>query len=140
MEVKMKRTLLIMLLVALPFALAVTPTAAPKQYDPTCIKTALTAREDALAASWSAYSSSIFAAYQKRKTDLLNAYSLPTGQERKKATTAAWNEFKKTVRVAKAALNKSRVDTWKQFRAARTVCRKANTYGMEDLEPSVSEA
>jgi hypothetical protein len=88
----------------------------------TCVKTALTKREDALTSGYTTYSTAITGAYTARKTALLAAWDSADAKTRRAAVRSADQAFKSTVQSSKKAWNESRRGTWKTFETDRKAC------------------
>lgn len=88
----------------------------------TCVKNAITKREDALSSGHTAYSTAVTSAYNTRKTSLLAAWDKPTTAERRVAVRAADRAFDKAIKTAKKAWAETRRGTWKTFETDRKAC------------------
>ena len=116
--------LVLFALTALPVAFAEettsTPTSTPRTGGPTtnqlaCVKTAVEKRETALIATLESFYNAMKAAFETRKTELLAAWSITDGKERRKARYEAWKKFTKTYRESRKTHNNTRKEIWKTF-------------------------
>ena len=88
-----------------------------------CVKTAVEKRENSLIATLDSFYASMKAAFETRKTELLAAWSITDGKERRKARTEAWKKFNKTF---KDSLKKHRADraaAWRTFEQDARNCK-----------------
>ena len=111
-----------------PTSPTTTPTSPKgKQVDLTCMKNAVEKRENALRAARETYFSKLNQAYEERKTALLNAWSIENHQERRRAIHSAWENFRKSVKSAKAEYRKAHNQIWKTFVQDRKNCKFNST-------------
>jgi len=139
----MKKLFLIFLslLVVSLFVLAqestTTPTTAPpaatltppkgKKVDLNCMKSAIEKREDALKTARETLFSKINQAYDERKTALLNAWTIENQKERQRAVRVAWDNFKESVKSARAEYKKAHNQAWRTFVQDRQNCKSGPT-------------
>jgi hypothetical protein len=108
------------------------PTATPtppkgKEVDLTCMKNAVEKREDALKTARETLFSKINQAYDERKTALLNAWTIENQKERQRAVRVAWDNFKKSVKSARAEYKKAHNQAWNNFAKDRQNCKSGPT-------------
>jgi cellobiose-specific phosphotransferase system component IIA len=108
------------------------PTATPtppkgKEVDLTCMKNAVEKREDALKTARETLFSKINQAYDERKTALLNAWTIENQKERQRAVRVAWDNFKKSVKSARAEYKKAHNQAWRTFVQDRQNCKSGPT-------------
>jgi hypothetical protein len=108
------------------------PTATPtppkgKKVDLNCMKNAVEKREDALKTARETLFSKINQAYDERKTALLNAWTIENQKERQRAVRVAWDNFKKSVKSARAEYKKAHNQAWRTFVQDRQNCKSGPT-------------
>jgi hypothetical protein len=79
------------------------------------MKNAVEKRENALKTARETYFNKVSQAYDERKTDLLNAWIIENKKERQKAMRVAWDNFKKSVKSARAEYKKGHNQAWNNF-------------------------
>ena len=123
--------LVLFALTALPVAFAEettsTPTSTPRTGGPTtdqlaCVRTAVEKRETALIATLESFYNAVKAAFETRKTDLLAAWSITDGKERRKARIEAWRKFTKAYKDTRKSHNNTRKEIWKTFGQEAKTC------------------
>src|SRR3989344_416349 len=87
-----------------------------------CVKTAVEKRENSLIATLDSFYASMKAAFETRKTELLAAWTITDGKERRKARTEAWKKFTKTVKESKKTHQSARKEAWKTFEQEAKSC------------------
>jgi len=87
-----------------------------------CVKTAVEKRENSLIATLDSFYTSMKAAFETRKTDLLAAWSITDSKERRKARTEAWKKFNKTFRDSLKKHRADRAAAWKTFEQEAKSC------------------
>lgn len=108
----------------------------------TCLKNALTKREDALIAGHTAYSTSIAKAFADRKTALIAAMDKAPA-ERREAVRTADRAFKDATRTARKTWETTRRAAWMTFTTDRKACFPQTTsqsVGSSDTGGSKSDA
>jgi len=108
------------------------PTATPtpprgKQVDLNCMKNAIEKRENDLKTARETYFNKINQAYDQRKNDLLQAWSIENKKERQKAIATAWSNFRKSIKSAQAEYRKAHNQIWKTFVQDRKNCGSGPT-------------
>lgn len=104
----------------------------------TCVGTAVNAREKAIDAAITTYTSSINSAYSARATALQQAYTQTTSATVKTAVKKAWSDFTKTAKTARQTWQTARNSAWSQFRKDAATCKP--TAGISDSANSGLEA
>ena len=87
-----------------------------------CVKTAVEKRENSLIATLDSFYASMKAAFETRKTELLAAWTITDGKERRKARIEAWKKFTKTVKESKKTHQSARKEAWKTFEQEAKSC------------------
>lgn len=127
-----KKTFAAIVLVALlapsAFALAETPSSTPSgtkhaTMDFACVQTAVDAREGAIGATFTAFSSAESTALSARKTALHDAWGQTTSAARKTARTKAWSDYKTANKAAYSALRTAKKAAWSTFATASASCK-----------------
>ena len=88
-----------------------------------CVVAAVDAREQAIGAAFTTFSSAESSALSTRATALHAAWGLGDAKARKAGREAAWDAFKKANRAAYAALRSARKTTWDTFAKATRACK-----------------
>ena len=88
----------------------------------TCVKNAISKREDALIAGHTAYATAITNAYTVRKAALMTAWDKADRTERRNAVRAADQVFHDAVKSARKTWNDARRAAWKTFETDRKAC------------------
>jgi len=104
-----------------------TTTTTTPQVDLNCMKNAVEKRENALKTARETLFNKINQAYDERKTALLNAWTIENKKERQKAIKAAWDNFRKSVKSARAEYRKAHNQIWKTFVQDRKNCKSGQT-------------
>jgi vacuolar-type H+-ATPase subunit E/Vma4 len=91
------------------------------------MKNAVEKREDALKTARETLFSKINQAYDERKTALLNAWTIENQKERQRAVRVAWDNFKKSVKSARAEYKKAHNQAWRTFVQDRQNCKSGPT-------------
>lgn len=99
--------------------------AAAATLDAACVQTAVKAREDALIAGFSAFSSSVLNAYNARASALATAWGKTEKTERQAGIKAAWTAFQSSAKTARQTWMTARKTAWKTFRTAAKKCKGA---------------
>lgn len=92
-----------------------------------CVKAAVDVRETSLIAILDSFYSAMKTAFETRKTELLAAWSITDGKERRKARNAAWKKFTKTSRDAIRKHRNDRKEAWKKFEQDARKCGVPST-------------
>jgi cellobiose-specific phosphotransferase system component IIA len=102
-------------------ATSTTPKA--KQVNLNCMKNAVEKRENALKTARETLFNKINQAYDERKTALLNAWTIGNQKERQKAVRVAWDNFRKSIKSARAEYKKAHNQAWNTFVKDRKTCK-----------------
>jgi hypothetical protein len=109
---------------ATPTSETATPTTPKgKQVNLDCMKNAVEKRENALKTARETYFNKINQAYDERKTALLNAWTIQNHKERQRAVRVAWDNFKKSLKSARAEYKKAHNQAWNTFVKDRKSCK-----------------
>jgi len=87
-----------------------------------CMKPAVTKREDALVVAGDAYATSMRNAHMTRRTSLLAAWDLTDATARRTAISAAWDAYGTSTTAARKTFINSRTSAWTQFSIDRKAC------------------
>jgi hypothetical protein len=87
-----------------------------------CVKSAITKREDALVLGRTAYMTAVTNAYAVRKNAILAAWDKTTVQERRMAVRAADKSFKDSSKSARSTWETSRKSAWSVFGTEKKNC------------------
>jgi hypothetical protein len=110
-----------------------------KSADWACVATATGVREDAVMASFEAFSAKVTTALKDRKTDLVAANGQTDKDARKTARKSAWSKFKTERKAAVATYKEARKAAYGTFTTTvKTTC-KAPTASSEDTEKGISD-
>lgn len=93
----------------------------------TCVKNAISKREDGLIAGHDAYALAVKNAYTARKTALLAAWDKTDRLERRQAVRAADKAFSDAVKAARKTWNDTRRSLWKSFETEKKACTPQTT-------------
>lgn len=93
-----------------------------KKFDPTCIKSAVEAREKSIQAAWATFSASMTSAFSVRGSSLATAWSNTDAAARRTAIKAAWDTFKKSARSARETWKTAQKTARKTFKEAGKKC------------------
>ncbi len=90
--------------------------------DLACVAAAVDKRDMAMIAAWDKYSAAIKTALSARKDALKAAWALTDKKARNEAIRKAWNAYRDSVKAAKKTFRDERTAAWKQFRTDRRAC------------------
>jgi cation transport regulator ChaB len=91
-------------------------------YEKCCCK-----KEKALKTEIETYFNKINQAYDERKTALLNVGTIGNQNERQKAVHVAWDNFRNSVKSARAEYKKAHNQAWNNFAQDRQNCKSGPT-------------
>lgn len=112
-------------------------TTTPPVINPACMTTAVTARENGIAAAFEIVTDTTSAALTLRKSELVAAWGLTNSNERKAAVKAAWLKYKNTVKKARLDYKAEAKNIWKTFNTAARACQVKNTGESSGLDTSL---
>jgi type IV secretory pathway TrbL component len=102
-----------------------------------CVGTAVNAREQAIGAAATKYTTAANASYSARATALAQAYTLTTKDAVRSAVKAAWSSFNSSMKSARGEWKTSRKTAWDAFRTAQKACKAPSS--LSDTSSSKSE-
>ena len=105
----------------------------------TCIKSALTKRENTIFSSYTVYQNDSVTVLSARKSALLSAWDKSTKSEVKTAVSAAWTTYKKSMTDLKSILNISRTSTWAVYKTEVASCKWTSLLKNIDISSVRSE-
>ncbi len=88
-----------------------------------CIVTAVDARENALMASQTAFSTATISAINTRKDALRTAWLIESRTDRIAARAAVWKKFRENQNAARRAYDTANKTAWSNFRTAEKNCK-----------------
>jgi hypothetical protein len=88
-----------------------------------CIKNAIDKRDSAIISTVDKFSSSVKSALSKRKDALKSAWDKSTKSDIRLALRMAWDDYNKSARDARKALNTDRKAAWSQYKTDSRTCR-----------------
>lgn len=97
----------------------------PMKYDGACMSAAVDKRETAIITAFDTFSASMKTALTARKDALKTGWTQTTTDTRKSSLKTAWQAFQQSQKSARETFRKSRQAAWKQFRTDAKTC-KAN--------------
>ncbi len=97
-------------------------TSTPPRFDAVCMQTAVDKRDSAIISAWDVYSAAVKSALSARKDALKSAWGITDAKERRAAIKKAWADFSSAVRQARKDFNSARKSAWKTFMADRRAC------------------
>lgn len=104
-----------------------------------CIKSAVTTRENSLYTAITAHHTTVAGLYANRKSDLPTYYNgTYTSAQIKEKLKSAWSSFRSHMKEAKKTWNTSQRAAWKKYRDDVKACRATND--ITDERNSSSEA
>ncbi len=100
-------------------------------FDQTCVATALTIREDALAGAFAKFTQTQTQLLAARKTGLIEALSRGTARERTDARKVVWSAHRTASRANHNELKSARQKAWATYKSSTGQCRggRAETAG-----------
>ncbi len=99
-----------------------------------CIKTAVEKRETSIIVVTTTFQTAILQALNTRKTDLLNARSLPTKAEIKTAVKKSRDNFKSNKKTAREAIRSWEKSAWSIFKTDKKACKLSSTLNWLEME------
>lgn len=117
-----------------PTVKKITPSTADKI---ACVRTAVAAREDALAAAVSAHAQAVQNAYATRANELSGAYSNTNVKAVQAGVKVSWAGFNKSTKSATTKWKNARNTAWSTFKSAAKACKSPT--GVSDSANSGSE-
>lgn len=90
-----------------------------------CIQTAVDARETAVLSSLTAYTNSIVAAFQTKKSGLHDAWSIGDASQRKASIKTVWTTFAQSKKGARKTYQTARQSAWENFKKSSKTCRES---------------
>lgn len=94
-----------------------------------CAQAAISKRESAVSAAWSAFSGSVTSALSARSSALNTAWGNTDRKERRTAINAAWKAFNSSVKDARKTLRASEKSAWSAFRSDSKNCKVRTNEG-----------
>lgn len=96
---------------------------APRKVDLTCMKNAVTKREDAIIAAKTKAFTSMDTAFKARRDALKTAWDKTDAQERRQAINAAWDAFRMAHKDARTQLRTDDKAAWATFKLESKACK-----------------
>lgn len=105
-----------------------------KDVDLACVQTAVEKRENAIISAFDTQSSVVKTALSARKDALKAAWAITDQKERHVAIKKAWSDFTVTAKKAKTQLRKDRDSAWETFRQDIKACKATNAVSEESAK------
>jgi hypothetical protein len=93
----------------------------------TCMQTAVETRDTAILAAFDTYATTVKSALTARKDALKAAWAITDRKERRTAIMTAWKNYKTAIKDARVALKTAKKTAWDAFKAASKVCKPTKT-------------
>lgn len=100
-----------------------------------CMQTAVEKRDNAVIAAFDAFSASMKSAFTARRDALKTAWGKENRSERRTALRTAWGTFRASRKLARETFRTARHNAWKTFRADAKAC-----HGVHRGEEGANEA
>jgi len=98
----------------------------PTSEELTCIQTAITARDSAIATAYDAYTTAAKAALTARTAVLKEAWAKSSVSEIQTAIKEVWQTYRRSLVTARITFRRAKNAAWKQFRTDKTTCFTGN--------------
>jgi hypothetical protein len=99
-----------------------------KILDTSCVKTAVSVREDSLMKRFDAFNTTAKTALEARKAALLLSWDKTDNNERRASRKAAYDAYSKTIKAAHTTIRTDRKAAWAIFNTEVKKCSGAKTY------------
>lgn len=132
--------LFLALLLTVPSAVTHGATPAKRTLDRACMQKASTARDGTIMTAFDSSAASLKAGLQKRSNAISTGWGIESQNDRRTALKTAWNDWKKTLKDARGAVMKTRVQAWKQFQTDRIACGPGATADEQSAQGAIDSA
>lgn len=132
--------LFITLLLTIPSAPIHGATPAKRTLDRACMQKASTTRDATIITALDSSAASLKAGLQKRSATISTGWGMENQKDRRGTLKTAWDDWKKTLKDARSAVMKTRVQAWKQFQTDRIACGPGATADEQSAQGAIDSA